>query len=121
MKRLVLLAAALLLPAAAASAAPQVTLLACDAINAWSARVNMTDTYNVAPKLTLPKAFQDANLVPVFGIPVLSWAQEDVQVVSAALVKCYQDAGERHDAPAAAALATANRAPSINSDTLCNL
>src|ERR1700722_2228011 len=104
------IAGALLFSMGTASAAVQVKLPSCDAINAWSARVNMTDTYNVAPKLTLPKAFQDADLVPVFGAPVLAWSQEDVQAVSAGVVACYQDAGKRRDAATAGVLANANRA-----------
>lgn len=110
MRWILTIAAALLLPIGSANAAVQVKLPACDAINAWSARVNATDTYNVAPKLALPKAFQDSDLVPVFGVPVLAWAQEDVQAVSAGLVKCYQEAGARKDTAAVTALANANRA-----------
>jgi hypothetical protein len=112
MKRFAVLAGALLLPAVSASAAVQVKLPGCDAIDAWSAHVLGTpaDMYNLAPRLQLPKAFQDSELVPVFGVPVTSWTQEDVQAVSAGLVACYQDAGKRRDTAAAGALVNANRA-----------
>ncbi len=109
MRRILAIGAALLTSSGVAAAAVQVKPPACDAINAWAAGVVATDTYNVAPKLTLPKAFQDTQLVPVFGVPVLAWAPEDQQAVSAALVKCYQEAGVRKDAAAVAALANANR------------
>src|SRR5579862_7554565 len=102
-------AAALMLAASGALAAPQVKPADCATINAWAASVNATDTYPVAPRFSFPKAFQDTNLAPVFGVPVLSWTQEDVQAASAALVKCYQEAGARHDNAAVTALANANR------------
>ena len=112
MKRLAVLAGLLLLPAVSAFAAVQVKLPGCDAIDAWSAHVQVTpaDMYNLAPRLQLPKAFQDSELVPVFGVPVTSWTQEDVQAVSAGLVACFQDAQKRKDAAAAGALTNANRA-----------
>src|SRR5579862_2619960 len=110
MRRILIVAAALLLPIAGAHAAPQVKPPACDAINAWAFGVIPTDTYNIAPRLTLPKAFQDQTLVPVFGVPVVAWAPEDVQAVAAALVKCYQEAGAAKNVAAATALANANRA-----------
>jgi hypothetical protein len=109
-KALLVLWAVLLIPIGTATAAVQVKLPDCGAIDLWSARVNVTDTYNVAPKLPLPKAFQDAELVPVFGISVLAWNQEDVQAVSRSLVTCYQEANKNHDATTAGALANANRA-----------
>jgi hypothetical protein len=117
MRRILVIAAALLLPIGSADAAVQVKLPACDAINAWAAGVVATDTYNVAPRLALPKAFQDTNIVPVFGVPVLSWAPEDVQAVSAGLVKCYQEAGARKDTAAVTALANANRAVGVVNPT----
>src|SRR5579863_554942 len=110
MRGLLVAAAALLaLSANDAIAAPQVRPADCPTINAWAARVNPSDTYPVAPHFAFPKAFQDANLAPVFGVPVLDWTQEDLQAASGALVKCYQDAGARHDNAAVTALANANR------------
>ena len=102
-------AAALALPSGIAFAAPQVKPADCGTINAWAATVNATDTYPVAPHFNFPKAFQDATLAPVFGVPVLDWTQEDVQAASGALVKCYQEAGAKHDTAAVTALANANR------------
>ncbi|HXQ53576.1 MAG TPA: hypothetical protein VN802_20965 [Stellaceae bacterium] len=65
MLRLSMAAAILVLALGPASAATQVKVPGCDVIDAWAARVNMADTYNVAPRLTLPKAFQDSDLVPM--------------------------------------------------------
>src|ERR1700731_3391819 len=98
-----------LLLAGAALAAPQVKVPGCDLVNPWAARVN-AESFNVAPRLALPKAFQDADLVPVFGAPVTTWSDEDVKAVSQGLVTCYQDAGKRRDQAAIGALANANRA-----------
>jgi hypothetical protein len=109
MRKLLWLAAILAFPSGIAAAAPQIKVPACDIITIWAAKVN-TDSYNVAPRISLPKAFQDADLVPVFGVPALAWSQDDIQAASQALVACYQDAGKRRDQASAAALANANRA-----------
>jgi hypothetical protein len=103
------IAGALLLSATGVIAAPQIRPADCPTINAWAAKVNPNDTYPVAPHFAFPKAFQDANLAPVFGVPVLDWTPEDIQAASGALVKCYQDAGARRDNAAVTALANANR------------
>jgi hypothetical protein len=105
-----LVVAAVLLPAGAALGAAQIKAPACDALTAWAGKVNMQDTFAVAPQLTLPKAFQDSELVPVFGAAALTWTQEDQQTANQALVACYQEAGKRRDQAAAGALANANRA-----------
>jgi len=89
--------------------AAQIKPPTCDVLTIWAARVN-TENFNVAPRLALPKAFQDADLVPVFGVTATAWSQEDVQAVSQALVVCYQEAGKQHDQASIAALANANRA-----------
>ncbi len=104
------LAVLLVLPAAAASAAPQVKIPGCPTLVTWSANAAPGQSFNLAPRLALSKAFADDILVPVFGVPVLSWTQEDEQTVSQALVKCYQAAGQARDPAAAGALANANRA-----------
>jgi hypothetical protein len=109
MRKLAWLAAVLAFPSGIAAAAPQIKVPACDVATVWAARVN-TDSYNVAPRITLPKAFQDADLVPVFGVPALTWGPDDIQAASQALVACYQDAGKRRDQASAGALANANRA-----------
>jgi hypothetical protein len=110
MRGLLVLAAVLALPLGTAIAAPQVKVPGCDVIDAWAAKVIPNDNYNLAPRIALPKAFQDSDLVPVYGISVRSWSQEDVQAASQSLVNCYQDAGKRRDQAAAGALANANRA-----------
>jgi hypothetical protein len=110
MRRILFIALVLLSAVDTARAAVQVKLPGCDAINAWAFGVIATDTYNIAPRLTLPKAFQDQTLLPVFGVPVVAWAPEDVQAVAAALVKCYQEAGAAKNTAAVTALANANRA-----------
>jgi hypothetical protein len=109
MRKLLWLAAILTFPPGIAAAAPQIKPPACDVITVWAARVN-TDSFNVAPRLALPKAFQDADLVPVFGVPALAWSQDDIQAASQALVACYQEAGKQRDQASAGALANANRA-----------
>ncbi len=109
MRKFAWIAAIAAFPLGVASAAPQIKVPACDVITAWAAQVN-NDSYNVAPRITLPKAFQDADLVPVFGVPALAWSQDDIQAASQALVACYQDAGKRRDQASAGALANANRA-----------
>jgi len=110
MRHVLLLAGALSLAAGAALAAPMVHAPSCDIVDAWAAKVNPNDNYNIAPRLQLPKAFSDAELVPVFGVAVTNWTQEDVQAASQGLVACFQDAQKRRDAAAAGALANANRA-----------
>jgi hypothetical protein len=109
MRSIVVLAGAVLLPAAAI-AAPQVKIPDCAALTLWAANAAPGQNFNPAPRLVLSKAFQDDVLVPVFGVPVLSWTQEDAQGVSQALVKCFQAAGQAHDQTSAGALANANRA-----------
>ncbi|MBI3710512.1 MAG: hypothetical protein HY246_22945 [Proteobacteria bacterium] len=109
MKRALLVAAILILQAGTALAAPQIKLPECDVVNAWAGQVNPADTYSIAPQLNMPRAFDDSRLVPVFGVPALSWTVEDVQAASQAMVKCYQEAGKRRDAIVANALAAANR------------
>ena len=102
-------AAALALPAGGAMAAPQIKQPDCSALEAWGAHVN-AETYNVAPRVQLPKALEDAEVVPLFGVGVLAWTQEDLQAANQLLTKCYGEAGKRRDAAAAGALANANRA-----------
>src|SRR5258708_5888808 len=102
-------AAALALPAAGALAAPQIKQPECSPLEAWGTRVN-AENYSVAPRLDLPKALEDAQVVPLFGVGVLVWTQEDLQAANQLLVKCYGEAGKRHDPAAAGALANANRA-----------
>lgn len=109
MRRLLWLTAILAFSSGQALAAPQIRVPACDVITLWAARVT-NDSYNVAPRMALPKAFQDADLVPVFGVSALAWKQDDIQAASQALVTCYQDAAKRRDQAAAGALANANRA-----------
>ncbi|HEX3995907.1 MAG TPA: hypothetical protein VHX39_32460, partial [Acetobacteraceae bacterium] len=109
MRKLSWLAAILAFAPGVATAAPQIKVPACDTITVWAAKVN-TNSYNVAPRITLPKAFQDAEVVPIFGLPVMAWSQDDIQAASQAMVACYQDAGKRHNQASAGALANANRA-----------
>jgi hypothetical protein len=96
--------------AGAAAAAPQIKTPTCEALTAWGASVNPADVYTVAPRLSLPKAFQDAQLVPLFGAPALDWSQEDVQAASQGFTACYQEAGKRRDRVAAGALVNGNKA-----------
>jgi hypothetical protein len=99
----------ILVQTGAALAAPGITQPACGALEAWGAHVN-ADAYNVAPRLTLPKAFEDTQVVPLFGLGVLAWTPEDLQAANQLLTKCYGEAGKRRDGAAAGALANANRA-----------
>jgi hypothetical protein len=96
-------------PFCTAVAAPQIKQPDCHALEAWGAKVN-NETYNVAPRLTLPKAFDDAEMVPLWGVGVLSWTPEDLQAANQLLTKCYGEAGKRRDGAAAGALANGNRA-----------
>jgi hypothetical protein len=94
----------------APAAEPAIKLPSCEPIDFWAAQVNLMDTFNVAPKLTLPKAFQDAYLVPLFGVPAAAWTTYDVQAASQVLMACYQEAGKRRNQIDASALTNANRA-----------
>jgi len=58
-------AAALALPAGGAMAAPQIKQPDCGALEAWGGHVN-AETYSVAPRLELPNALEDAQVVPLF-------------------------------------------------------
>jgi hypothetical protein len=106
---LMVAAAALALPAGGALAAAQIKQPDCAALEAWGAHVN-AETYSVAPRLDLPKALDDTQVVPLFGVGVLAWTPEDLQAANQLLTKCYGAAGARRDAAAAGALANANRA-----------
>jgi hypothetical protein len=99
----------IIVQAGAALAAPQIKQPACAALEAWGAHVN-AETYNVAPRLALPKALEDAQVVPLFGVGVLAWTPEDLQAANRLLTQCYGEAGKRRDAAAAGALVNANRA-----------
>jgi hypothetical protein len=103
------LAAMLSLPAVA-NAAPQVKIPDCPTLVQWGGTAAPGQVFNPAPRLQLSKAFEDATLVPLFGVPVLSWTPEDAQAVSQALVQCFQEANQRRDQASAGALANANRA-----------
>src|SRR5260221_12463019 len=89
-------AAALALPAGGALAAPQIKQPECSPLEAWGTQAN-AENYSVAPRLDLPKALEDAQVVPLFGVGVLVWTQEDLQAANQLLVKCYGEAGKRHD------------------------
>ncbi len=91
-----------------AFAAPKIQQPACAALEAWAAQVN-AETFNVAPRLQLPKAFDDSRMIPLFGASVLSWTPEDLSSANQTLTQCYAEAGKRRDAAAAGALANANR------------
>jgi len=99
----------ILVQTGAALAAPQIQQPACGALEAWGAHVN-AEAYNVAPRVALPKAFEDAQVVPLFGIGVLAWTSEDLQAANQLLTKCFAEAGKRRDGAAQGALANANRA-----------
>lgn len=105
---IVALAAALI--GSAASAAPQITVPACDGLTAWAATVDPADTYTIAPALPLPKALSDDRLVPVFDQPALAWTGEDIKAASGALTVCYKQAKKAADKPAMDALGVANAA-----------
>ena len=94
----------------AAMAAPKISVPGCDRLQPWAATVVVADTYDVAPILKLPKALQDAAVVPVFGTPALTWDKGDIRAVSQALVKCSIEAKKRRDKPAMDAYAAANYA-----------
>lgn len=91
-----------------ALAAPKIQQPACPALKSWAAQVN-AETFNVAPRLQLPKAFDDTHMIPLFGASVLTWTPEDLSSANQALTQCYAEAGKRRDAAAAGALANANR------------
>ncbi|MGD0434694.1 MAG: hypothetical protein ABSA58_26760 [Acetobacteraceae bacterium] len=110
MRKLPWLAAMFSLLSGVAAAEPQIKVPECPALAFWAPQVNVRDTFNVAPRLTLPKAFQDVYIVPLFGVAVLAWNQDDVQAASQALAACYQDSGKRHDQVTTAALGNANHA-----------
>lgn len=99
----------LALPAGLARAAPQLQQPSCNALEAWAGQVN-AETFNAAPRLPLPKAFDDATMIPLFGASVLSWTPQDFQAANLSLTQCFAEAGKRRDATTAGALANANRA-----------
>jgi hypothetical protein len=104
------LAAALVAVVGSAAEAAQLQIPDCSALAAWGARTTSPEQFNIAPRFPMPKAFQDADFVPVFGAPVIAWTMPDVQAAGQALQKCFQEAGARRDQAAANALANANRA-----------
>ena len=109
MKALALVAVIFLSALGSSLAAPQISQPECAPLEVWAGQVN-AETYDVAPRLQLPKALDDAHVVPLFGAGVLSWTQEDLQAANQLLTKCWTEAGKRRDAAAAGALANANRA-----------
>ena len=110
MKRLLAATAIMLaLPAGLAHAASRLQQPSCEALDIWAGQVN-AESFNAAPRLPLPKAFDDATMSPLFGAGVLSWSPEDFQAASLSLTQCFAEAGKRRDAAAAGALANANRA-----------
>ena len=109
MRRFLLTAITALALPAAAQAAPQIKQPGCDAMAAWGSHVN-AENYNVAPRLQLPKALEDAQVVPLFGVSVLDWTQEDLQAANQLLTKCWNEARAHRDGAAVTALANANRA-----------
>ena len=72
-----------------AFAAPQVKISDCEDLTAWAGKVNVQETFDVAPRLTLPKAFHDKELGQVFGVVALAWTQEDFQASNQAMTSCY--------------------------------
>ena len=100
--------AALVLPGGA-MAAPKIKQPSCDALATWGAHVN-AENYNVAPRLQLPKALEDAQVVPLFGASVLTWTPEDLQSANQILTKCWNEARARRDGTAANEFVNANRA-----------
>jgi hypothetical protein len=100
--------ATLALAAGGASAAVQIKQPDCGALEAWGGRFT-AENYNVAPRLQLPKGLEDAQVVPLFGVGVLAWTQEDLQAANQLLVKCWGEAGKRRDQNAANALVKANQ------------
>jgi hypothetical protein len=93
----------------AALAAPQIKQPQCSALETWGARVN-GELVNVAPRVQLPKALGDAEVVPLFGVSVLDWTQEDLQAANQVLTKCWNDARAHRDGAAANAFVNGNRA-----------
>ncbi|MGE0653154.1 MAG: hypothetical protein AB7P12_15615 [Alphaproteobacteria bacterium] len=98
------IAAVTLTAAHAASAAPQITVPACDVLRAWSATVDPGDTYRVAPAVPLAKALADDRLVPVFGAPALAWTAEDLKAAIDAINACWYEARATKDKPSMDAL-----------------
>ncbi|MGD9537288.1 MAG: hypothetical protein AB7P52_05960 [Alphaproteobacteria bacterium] len=80
-------------PATAAIATPD-----CATFGAWAAAIDAEDTYNVAPKLTLPRALEDARLLPVFGVSALDWTKEDVGAAGTLIKTCGAEAKKAGDA-----------------------
>ena len=89
-------------------AAPPIKQPSCTAIEAWAVHVN-AQNYNVAPRILLPKALEDAQIVPLFGVRVLAWTHEVLQAANQLLTKCWNDARGRRDGSAVNAFVHGNR------------
>jgi hypothetical protein len=109
MKGLLLTAIVTVALPAVALAAPQIKQPQCSALEAWGARVN-GELFNVAPRVQLPKALEDAEVVPLFGLSVLDWTRDDLQAANQVLTKCWNDARAHRDGAAANAFVNGNRA-----------
>jgi hypothetical protein len=90
-----LIAAAAALPAAAAAASMKPP--SCEALDAWAGTIDWHDTYEVAPRVALPKALAEPQFSAIFGLPALSWTPADIQAAKQAADDCYREARKRRD------------------------
>ncbi|MGH7100763.1 MAG: hypothetical protein ACREFJ_00040 [Acetobacteraceae bacterium] len=100
---------ALMLPGRANAAGVGMRPPSCAALVAWGQSINPRDTYHVAPRLAVPKAFQEPAFSAIFGAPALDWSVEDVKTARHAIDLCYQEVRKARDRAAAAALVAGAR------------
>lgn len=103
--------ATFLAPAGMALAAgAEMKLPPCDGLVAWGKSINPHETYNVAPRIAVPRALEEPGFSGLFGLPALAWTQQDFAAAKKGVGACYWQARKRRDRASVGALVAAGRA-----------
>lgn len=75
----------------------------CDVIKAWAEPADRKDVLPYTPRLKIPRALTDAQLVPVFGQPVGEWSAKDISSINRTITGCDRAARRARDREASTA------------------
>ncbi len=76
----------------------------CAELERWSAGFDQRARVKVAPQIEMPSLLQDESLSSLFGKPILGWGKQQFRDVDEHLNRCRQQAAQRGNREAAAAL-----------------